>query len=252
MSENLAKCIVIEVHFWMASINSTRPFSESPHKKLDGWTRSNDCCWRPLGKRLKMVGLLTESVAVEREFLSESHRALMREGCRLDVRMKSMCILGLAICARRPAGRISHIFGLRGPCIPVDTACSSSLVALHLAIQSLRHDECEMALVAGVNLTLAPELSVYFCRLGLLSPSGRCRSFSADADGYVRGEGCGAVLLRRLADAQEDHAPIVAVIRGSAVNHDGRGSGLTVPKRQGTSGGDSKRFGRRVTRRKRD
>ncbi|MCA9126851.1 MAG: amino acid adenylation domain-containing protein [Planctomycetales bacterium] len=127
------------------------------------------------------------------------------------------------------AGRLSHLFGLRGPCIPIDTACSSSLVALHLAVESLRRRECDMALVAGVNLMLAPELSVYFCRLGVLSPTGQCRSFLANSDGYVRGEGCGAIVLQRLEDAQQERAPILATIRGTAVNHDGRGSGLTVP-----------------------
>ncbi|MGB1016001.1 MAG: type I polyketide synthase, partial [Nannocystaceae bacterium] len=126
-------------------------------------------------------------------------------------------------------GRLSYWLGLKGPNIPVDTACSSSLVAVHLAVQALRRGECAMALAGGVNLVLSPEVTVYFSRLRAMSPTGRCRTFSAEADGYVRSEGCGVVVLKRLADARRDGDPIVAVIRGSAVNQDGRSSGLTAP-----------------------
>ena len=129
------------------------------------------------------------------------------------------------------AGRISYIFGLTGPNLPVDTACSSSLVALHLACQSLRNGECELALAAGVNLILAPEPTVYFCKMHALSPDGRCKTFDALANGYVRGEGCGAIVLKRLSQALADDDRIYAVIRGSAVNQDGKSSGLTVPNR---------------------
>jgi acyl transferase domain-containing protein/acyl carrier protein len=127
------------------------------------------------------------------------------------------------------AGRISYVLGLQGPNFPVDTACSSSLVAVHLACQSLRSGECNLALAAGVNLILTPEGLIYFCKLRALSPGGRCHTFDARADGYVRGEGCGVVVLKRLADAQRDGDNILAVIRGSAVNHDGRSNGLTAP-----------------------
>jgi acyl transferase domain-containing protein/SAM-dependent methyltransferase/aryl carrier-like protein/dienelactone hydrolase len=127
------------------------------------------------------------------------------------------------------AGRISYILGLQGPNFPVDTACSSSLVAVHLACQSLRLGECRVALAAGVNLILAPAATVYFCKMRALSPTGRCHTFDARADGYVRGEGCGVVVLKRLSDAQRDGDNILAVIRGSAVNHDGRSNGLTAP-----------------------
>lgn len=127
------------------------------------------------------------------------------------------------------AGRISYALGLQGPCFPVDTACSSSLVSVHLAMQSLRRGECRMALAAGVNLMLSPESSIYFCKLRALSPSGRCHTFDSAADGYARGEGCGVVLLKRLGDALVDGDDVLAVIRGSAVNHDGRSGGLTVP-----------------------
>jgi 3-oxoacyl-(acyl-carrier-protein) synthase/NAD(P)-dependent dehydrogenase (short-subunit alcohol dehydrogenase family)/SAM-dependent methyltransferase/acyl carrier protein len=127
------------------------------------------------------------------------------------------------------AGRISYFLGLRGPSLAVDTACSSSLVAVHLACQSLRLGECEFALAGGVNRNITPETSVTFSRAGMLSPTGRCKTFDAAADGYVRGEGCGVVVLRRLKDALARGDRILAVIRGGAVNQDGRTSGLTVP-----------------------
>jgi acyl transferase domain-containing protein len=127
------------------------------------------------------------------------------------------------------AGRLSYFLGLRGPSLAVDTACSSSLVALHLASQSLRLGECSLALAAGVNLLLAPELSVALARARALSPDGRCKTFDAQADGYVRGEGCGVLVLQRLGDALRQGSRILAVVRGTAVNQDGRSSGLTVP-----------------------
>nr|UUL70763.1 Malonyl CoA-acyl carrier protein transacylase [Vitiosangium cumulatum] len=127
------------------------------------------------------------------------------------------------------AGRLSYLLGLQGPSLMVDTACSSSLVAVHLAIQSLRNGECRMALAGGVNLILSPEISVFLSRAHALAPDGRCKTFDASADGYARGEGCGVVVLKRLSDAQQDKDRILAIIRGSAVNHDGPSSGLTVP-----------------------
>jgi acyl transferase domain-containing protein/nucleoside-diphosphate-sugar epimerase/acyl carrier protein len=127
------------------------------------------------------------------------------------------------------AGRLSYLLGLQGPSLVVDTACSSSLVALHLACQSLRAKECNLALAGGVNLILEPDTTLYMCRLHALSPDGRCKTFDASADGYARGEGCGVVALKRLSDAQAAGDPILAVIRGSAVNHDGPSGGLTVP-----------------------
>ena len=127
------------------------------------------------------------------------------------------------------AGRLSYVLGLTGPSLALDTACSSSLVAVHLACQSLRQGECAFALAGGVNLMLAPELGIIFSKAGMLAPDGRCKTFDAAADGYGRGEGCGLLALKRLADAIADGNPVLAVIRGSAVNHDGRTSGLTVP-----------------------
>ncbi|MCH8149008.1 MAG: SDR family NAD(P)-dependent oxidoreductase, partial [Planctomycetes bacterium] len=127
------------------------------------------------------------------------------------------------------AGRLSYFLGLRGPAMVVDTACSSSLVAVHLACQSLRNGECSIALAGGVNLILSPNLTVMMCELRAMSPDGRCKAFDASANGYVGSEGCGIVVLKRLSDALANGDPILAVIRGSAVNHDGRSSGLTAP-----------------------
>ena len=127
------------------------------------------------------------------------------------------------------AGRLSYFFDWRGPCLAVDTACSSSLVAVHLAVQAIRNDECQTALACGVNLMLTPDLSISLSQAGMLSPEGLCKTFSESADGFVRGEGCGAVLLKRLSQARADGDPILCVIRGSSTNQDGRSIGLTAP-----------------------
>jgi len=127
------------------------------------------------------------------------------------------------------ANRLSYIFDFRGPSMAIDTACSSSLVAAHLACQSLRTGESDLALAGGVNLILTPELTITFSQARMLAPDGRCKTFDASADGYVRGEGCGVVVLKRLSDATRDGDNILALIRGSAVNQDGRSNGLTAP-----------------------
>jgi acyl transferase domain-containing protein len=111
----------------------------------------------------------------------------------------------------------------------VDTACSSSLVTAHLACQSLRQRECDVALACGVNLILIPQVTVNFAKARMLSPDGRCKAFDASGNGYVRGEGCGVVVLKRLSDALADGDRILALIRGSATNQDGPSGGLTVP-----------------------
>ncbi|MEO0374844.1 MAG: beta-ketoacyl synthase N-terminal-like domain-containing protein, partial [Cyanobacteria bacterium P01_A01_bin.17] len=127
------------------------------------------------------------------------------------------------------ANRLSYLLDLRGPSLAVDTACSSSLVAVHLASQSIRQGECDQALVGGVNLILSSTLTDTFAQAGMLAADGRCKAFDDSADGYVRGEGCGVVLLKRLSQAQANGDRILAVIRGSAINQDGRSNGLTAP-----------------------
>ncbi|MBL1100885.1 type I polyketide synthase [Streptomyces coffeae] len=127
------------------------------------------------------------------------------------------------------AGRLSYTLGLRGPALAVDTACSSSLVALHLGVRSLRSRESDAVLAGGVNVILDPMASVSASRAHMLSPDGRCRTFSADANGFVRAEGCGVLILKRLSDAERDGDRVLAVIRGTAVNQDGASSGLTAP-----------------------
>lgn len=127
------------------------------------------------------------------------------------------------------SGRLSYALGLQGPSLSIDTACSSSLVAIDQACQQLRQGDCQLAIVAGSQLMLSPDVTVFLSRAQALSPESRCRSFDAAADGYARGEGCGVVILKRLADAKKDGDRICAVIRSSQTNHDGPSSGLTVP-----------------------
>jgi len=127
------------------------------------------------------------------------------------------------------SGRLAYLLGWTGPNLSIDTACASSLTAVHLACQSLRQGECSVALAGGVNRILTPETSINFSKARMLSPDDRCKSFDAAANGFVRAEGCGMIVLKRYRDALADGDRVDAVILGSATNHDGRTSGLTVP-----------------------
>jgi acyl transferase domain-containing protein/NADPH:quinone reductase-like Zn-dependent oxidoreductase/thioesterase domain-containing protein/acyl carrier protein len=130
------------------------------------------------------------------------------------------------------ANRLSYIFDLHGPSAAIDTACSSSSLSIHFAVESLRRGESDAALAGGVNMILTPETTIAFSKARMLSPEGKCRPFDAEANGYVRGEGCGLVLLKRLADAQRDGDNILAVLRATSVNQDGRTSGISAPNSQ--------------------
>jgi acyl transferase domain-containing protein/SAM-dependent methyltransferase len=150
-------------------------------------------------------------------------RALLAHRDRIDAYVSTGNAFSVA------AGRLSYFLGVHGPSVAVDTACSSSLVALHLACQALRLGECDLAIAAGVNLVLTPEMNINFSKARMMAPDGRCKTFDARADGYVRGEGCAVVILRRLSDAQTANARILSLVRGSAINQDGRSGGLTAP-----------------------
>lgn len=127
------------------------------------------------------------------------------------------------------SGRLSYILGLQGPSATIDTACSSSIVALNVACQSLHSKQCHLAIMGGINLLLNPTLTINFCKANMLSKEGLCKTFDARADGFVRAEGCGVVILKRLSDALKDRDRILALIRAVNVNQDGSSSGLTVP-----------------------
>jgi acyl transferase domain-containing protein len=132
-------------------------------------------------------------------------------------------------CASVAAGRISYTLGVTGPAATIDTACSASLVALHMACQALRLGECDAALAGGVNLILTPEMNISFSKGRMMAPDGRCKTFDAAADGYVRAEGGVVLVLKLEADARAAGDRVLAVIRGSAINQDGRSNGITAP-----------------------
>ncbi|MBK7137869.1 MAG: polyketide synthase, partial [Bacteroidetes bacterium] len=134
---------------------------------------------------------------------------------------------GQALCAN--SGRISYLLGLQGPSVTIDTACSSSLVATDMAVKSLRNNDSSLSIVTACNLILDPELTIYFSHLNALSKNSRCKSFSNEGNGFVRSEGCATIILKRLSDAQRDGDNVLAIIKGTAVNQDGKSNGFTAP-----------------------
>ena len=136
---------------------------------------------------------------------------------------------GMGIADFSLASRVAYHFGFEGPAMVINTACSSALVAVHQAVRALQHHDCDAAIAGGINVILEPDISVLLTKGGFLSPEGRCKSFDANANGYVRSEACGLVLLKRYVDAKRDHDSILAVIAGSAINQDGASTGLTAP-----------------------
>ena len=178
---------------------------------------------------LENAGLVPQKLSGSRTgvFVGISGSDYERLGCR---DFDNICAYsGTGTSPGIAANRISYSLNLRGPSIGIDTACSSSLVAVHLACQSLRSAESDCCLVGGVNLILWPGPSITFSQAQMMAADGRCKTFDAAADGYVRGEGCGVVVLKRLQDALADGDNIQALIRGSAVNQDGTSNGLTAP-----------------------
>ncbi len=154
---------------------------------------------------------------------SDYWRALYADAASIDVYAGMGGALSVA------AGRLAYFLGTHGPTLSVDTACSSSLVSLHLACQSLRLGETSLAVAGGVSLMLSPEATINFSKARMLAPDGRCKTFDAAADGYVRSDGCAMLVLKRLSVARADGDRVLAIIRGSAVNQDGRSNGLTAP-----------------------
>jgi len=152
---------------------------------------------------------------------SSEYRDLLQAGNRADSYLGTTGSVAV--------GRIAFALGLEGPAMPVDMACASSLASVHQAVVSLQRGEVDLALAGGVNVVLSPPVSKFMMEIGMLSPTGHCSPFDASADGYVRGEGCGMVVLKRLSDAEADGDRMWAVIRGSAVNQNGASAGLTVP-----------------------
>ncbi|MFG2985148.1 type I polyketide synthase [Streptomyces sp. NPDC048258] len=204
------------------SVTPREAAAMDPHQRL-----LLPCAWRALEDSGRAPGELagTETGVFVGMMGGEWGRLTMSDLARVTP------LLGAGSSAGMAANRISYHFNFTGPSLAVDTACSSSLVAVHLAATSLLAGECDTALAGGVNIVLSPSLGMVYGQLGLAAADGRCKPFSADADGIGRSDGVGLVVLRRLDDAAADGQRIYAVLRGSAVNQDGRSNGVIAPNR---------------------
>ena len=197
--------------------------------KPPAWTRSSALLLEVAWEALEDAGQVREHLAgtTTGVFIGISNndygRIQFNDLDRIDAYAGTGNALSIA------ANRISYVFDFQGPSLAIDTACSSSLVAVHQACNSLRSGESTLALAGGVNLILSPAITINFSKAGAMAPDGRCKTFDARANGYVRSEGAGVVVLKPLSRALADGDPIYAVIRGSAVNQDGRSNGLMAP-----------------------
>ncbi len=183
-----------------------------------------EVCWEALENAGTPIDALDSETGV---FIGVSGIDFALLGVDADVEVNGYMLTGVAHSVI--AGRLSYVFGLNGPSTVLDTACAAAASAIHLACQSLRSGECDQAIAGGVNLLLAPEAAQMLATMQVMARDGRCKAFSADADGFVRAEGCGVIVLRRLSDALIRGEPILGVIRGSAWNQDGKSGGLTAP-----------------------
>jgi len=183
--------------------------------------------WEALeGARIKPLSLQESLTGVFIGIYSSDYKDVLRKYAAPES-VESFMATGTA--NSTAAGRISYTLGLRGPCFAIDTACSSALVAVHQACQSIRNGESNLAIAGGVNIILSPDAMVLECSMKMLSPEGKCKTFDKSADGFMRGEGGGVIILKKLSAALQDGNKILAVISGSSVNQDGASSGLTVP-----------------------
>jgi len=196
----------------------------SPNQRLaleTSWLALEDACMVP-------TQLIGSNTGIFMEVMFDDYKTLLEKA---DLGDESLRYFNTGTSQAAIAGRIAYNLGSQGPAVAIDTACSSSLVAIYEACQHLQTGDCDLALAGGANVILAPEISISFSQANMLSSDGCCKSFSDDANGYVRSEGCAVIVLKRLSDAQQDGNRILAVIKGGAVNQDGASNGFTAPSR---------------------
>ena len=204
-------------------------FSVSRHEKLKAWIRNIGILLELTWEALEHAGIPATDLAGTNTgvFIGLSNSDYGR--LLLETRENIDAYSSFGLAGSVAAGRISYFLDAKGPSLVVDTACSSSLMAVYLGCRSLAAGDSSLAIVGAANLILTPDVTISFSHARMLARDGQCRTFDAEASGYVRGEGCAVVVLKRLRDAQTDGDRVLAVIRGTAANHDGRSAGLTAP-----------------------